>query len=67
LVRGRFVMRERELVASARGWGRSVHTIQKLPAAAPRNPDATMAAIVKLPVVAGRTAGPAGAPNNGRR
>jgi hypothetical protein len=44
-----------------------VHTIQKLPAAAPRNTDATLAAIVKPPVVAGRTAGPAGAPNNGRR
>ena len=67
LVRGRFVMRERELVASARGWGRSVHTIQKLPAAAPRNTDATMAAIVKPPVVAGRTSGPASVPDNGRR
>ena len=33
LVRGRFVMRDRELVAETRGWGRSVHAIQQMPAA----------------------------------
>ena len=47
LVRGRFVMRDRALVPETRGWGRSVHTIQQLPAAAPRNVDQTMEAIVR--------------------
>jgi len=46
LVRGRFVMRERRLVADTRGWGRSVHSIQRMPPARPRNTDQTMAAIV---------------------
>ena len=46
LVRGRFVMRDRELQASCRGWGRSVHAIQTMPQPAPRNRDATMRAIV---------------------
>jgi dihydroorotase len=47
LVRGRFVMRERVLVPETRGWGRSVHTLQHLPAAAPRNVEQTMEAIVR--------------------
>src|SRR5262249_44482806 len=42
LVRGQFVMKERALVASRRGWGRSVHTIQALPPGRPRNTDQTM-------------------------
>src|SRR5712671_1151403 len=46
LVRGRFVMRDRTLVATARGWGRSVHRIQEMPAPALRNTDQTMQAIV---------------------
>jgi dihydroorotase len=46
LVRGRFVMRERRLVEDTRGWGRSVHAIQHMPKASPRNADQTMAAIV---------------------
>lgn len=45
LVRGRFVMRDRELVESARGHGQPVTRIQKMPAAAPRNVDQTSAAI----------------------
>jgi dihydroorotase len=49
LVRGRFVMRERTLVADTRGWGRSVHAIQRMPPPAPRNTEATMAAIVRPP------------------
>jgi dihydroorotase len=49
LVRGCFVMRERELVAGSRGWGRSVHAIQRMPTPAPRNTDATMTAIVDAP------------------
>ena len=39
LVRGRFVMRDRKLVEGTRGWGRSVHAIQEMPAPAPRNAD----------------------------
>ncbi len=46
LVRGRFVMRERGLIAVTRGWGRSVHGLQRLPDPAPRNRDRTMAAIM---------------------
>jgi dihydroorotase len=47
LVRGRFVMRERALLADTRGWGRSVHATQHLPQAAPRNADQAMDAIVR--------------------
>jgi dihydroorotase len=67
LVRGRFVMRERELVAATRGWGRSVHTIQQLPAPTPRNTDGTMTAIVRFPTVAGRTTGHATPHQRGKR
>jgi dihydroorotase len=45
IVRGRFVMKDRVLNESARGTGRSVHAIQRMPPAAPKNRDATMAAI----------------------
>jgi dihydroorotase len=48
LVRGRFVMQERSLVAGTRGWGRSVHDIQNLPPPDLSNTDSTMAAIVQL-------------------
>jgi dihydroorotase len=47
LVRGRFVMKDRTLVAGTRGWGRSVHTIQQMRQAETRNTDNTMSAIVK--------------------
>jgi dihydroorotase len=46
LVRGRFVKRGRRLLADTRGWGRSVHAIQRMPPARVRNTDQTMAAIV---------------------
>jgi dihydroorotase len=49
LVRGRFVMRDRELVADAGGWGKSVKRIQQMPAPHPRNVEHTMAAIVRRP------------------
>jgi dihydroorotase len=49
LVRGRFVMCERRLMPDTRGWGRSVHTIQNMPKAAPRNTDKTMSAIMQKP------------------
>jgi dihydroorotase len=45
LVRGRFVMRDRALMADARGWGRSVHAVQRMPPPAVRNADQTMAAV----------------------
>jgi len=45
LVRGRFVMRERRLVPETRGWGRSVHAIQRMPSAQVRNAEQTSAAI----------------------
>ena len=47
LVRGRFVMRDRVLMTQTRGWGRSVHAIQRLPKPAPRNTDQAMDAILR--------------------
>ncbi len=47
LVRGRFVMKNRTLVPATRGWGRSVHAIQNLPAPNLKNTDNTMQAIVR--------------------
>lgn len=44
LVRGRFVQRDRQLVADARGWGRQVTDIQKMPAPVLANADKTIAA-----------------------
>ena len=49
IVRGRFVMRDRALVDGTRGHGRSVHTIQQMPAATPRNIDTTMTSITRVP------------------
>jgi dihydroorotase len=49
LVRGRFVMRERALMSDTRGWGRSVHALQRLPRPAPRNSEQTMEAIIHRP------------------
>ena len=47
LVRGRFVMKDRKLVDGIAGWGRSVHTIQHMPAPQVRNADSTMQAILR--------------------
>ncbi len=49
LVRGRFILRNRALVEGTEGWGQSVHAIQQMPPAQPRNTDKTMQAIVRLP------------------
>lgn len=49
IVRGRFVMRDRVLVQDTGGWGRSVHAIQEMPEACPRNREATMAAVISRP------------------
>ena len=45
LVRGRFIMRNRALMPETQGWGRSVHPLQTMPPAQPRNTDTTMGAI----------------------
>jgi dihydroorotase len=48
IVRGRFVMKDRILQDDARGWGRSVHAIQQMPQAKPRNTETTMTAITSF-------------------
>jgi dihydroorotase len=48
IVRGSFVMKDRILQDDARGWGRSVHAIQQMPPAEPRNADSTMTAITAV-------------------
>jgi dihydroorotase len=45
IVRGRFVMKNRSLVSDTKGWGRSVHTIQQMPAPALRHAETSMQAI----------------------
>lgn len=47
IVRGRFVVKDRVLQNGTRGWGRSVHAIQNMPAPTPRNTDQTTAAILQ--------------------
>jgi dihydroorotase len=49
IVRGRFVMKDRILQEDARGTGRSVHEIQQMPPATPRNTDSAMAVIASIP------------------
>jgi dihydroorotase len=44
IVRGRFVMRDRQLVTAARGHGASIRRIQRMPDPKPRNTDQTMRA-----------------------
>jgi dihydroorotase len=48
IVRGRFVVKDRKLQTGTRGWGRSVHKIQNMPAPAPVNLDRTTAAIASV-------------------
>jgi dihydroorotase len=48
-------MRDRALDPDSRGWGRSVHAIQRLPAPDIRNADQTMSAILP-PAAAERAA-----------
>jgi dihydroorotase len=56
LVRGKFVMRERTLAPHARGWGRSVHSIQHMPPPAVRNLDQTLHAVTSVPHGQGQAA-----------
>lgn len=46
LVRGRFVQRDRQLVADTAGHGKQVTDIQRMPEAAPRNVDQSLASIL---------------------
>ena len=61
LLRGRFVMREGKLVTDAVGWGRSVKSVQKMPAAKPRNTEHYSSAILQTPPGVPATAVPTGA------
>src|SRR5436190_5674265 len=54
LVRGRFAMKDRQLVSGTRGWGRSVHAIQNMPPPQIQNADQTMQAIIRGPGATGR-------------
>ena len=45
LVRGRFVMKDRQIVGGTRGWGRSVRRIQRMPPPQPKNSDQTLVAV----------------------
>lgn len=47
LVRGRFVMKDRNLVSGTKGWGRSVHSIQDMPEPTVLNTGHTMRAITQ--------------------
>ncbi|WP_141286719.1 dihydroorotase, partial [Ideonella azotifigens] len=49
LVRGRFVMRDGRLVAEAAGWGRSVKSVQRMPAPRPRNTEHYLSAVLQTP------------------
>jgi dihydroorotase len=49
LVRGRFVQRDRKLVDATSGWGRQVTDIQRMPDAAPRNTEMSLAAVLRGP------------------
>ena len=49
LVRGRFVMRDRALAPDTRGWGRSVHSLQKMPPPRVRHESETMTAVLHAP------------------
>jgi dihydroorotase len=59
LVRGRFVMRDGELIRDAAGWGVSVKSIQNMPPPAPRHLDTTTQAIRSVPAGAPLSARPA--------
>ncbi len=59
IVRGRFVMRDGQLVTDAAGWGTSVKPIQSMPPASPRHLDTTTRAMRSAPADAPASARPA--------
>jgi len=58
LVRGRFVMRDGKLVSEAAGWGQSVKSVQRMPAAKPRNTEHYISAVLETPAGVPRSATP---------
>ena len=48
LVRGRFIMKDRQIVGESKGWGRSVHRIQRMPPPQLKNSDQTLAAVTRV-------------------
>ncbi|MEF7616642.1 allantoinase AllB [Aquincola sp. MAHUQ-54] len=58
LVRGRFVMRDGALVADAAGWGRSVKSVQRMPAPRARNTEHYIGAVLETPAGVPRSATP---------
>ena len=60
LLRGRFVMRDGKLVSDAVGWGKSVKTVQQMPAAKPRNTEHYSSAILTRPEGISESAAPNG-------
>lgn len=49
LVRGRFVMKDGQLVRDAQGWGKSVKGVQAMPVPRPKNVDTVITAVLKTP------------------
>src|SRR6516165_6085128 len=47
LVRGRFVMKDRQVLGETKGWGRSVRRIQRMPPPQPKNSDQTLMAVTR--------------------
>jgi dihydroorotase len=58
LLRGRFIMRDGELVADASGWGTSVKAVQQMPTPRPRNTETYTSEILTTPVGAPASATP---------
>jgi dihydroorotase len=58
LVRGRFVMRDGQLVAEAAGWGRSVKGVQRMPMPQPRHTEHYIGAVLHTPPGVPATATP---------
>jgi dihydroorotase len=56
LVRGKFVMRERALMPDARGWGRSVHSIQQMPPPVLSHADQTLEVVTQVAPTQGQAA-----------
>jgi dihydroorotase len=48
LVRGRFVMKDRQLIAGTKGFGRSVHALQAMPSPSVRHAEHTMQSITRV-------------------
>jgi dihydroorotase len=47
LVRGRFVMKDRQVLGETKGWGQSVRRVQRMPPPQPKNSDQTLMAVTR--------------------